>query len=708
MSTKNTSYIKVLIKEAKMSISITQYFITSLLQLDKRIQKATLAAISSIENSVHSDSLKIHKLEKVKCDPKFRSARVNDDVRIIFANRDHGDKALLYVDHHEAAYKWCEGKYLTKSGFGAEMIYDEVKASQSESLLQTSLDLAFLSPTTSPLLEKHNLKSKHLIKLGITEEQANKLMSISDEDVFLEYIQFFSEELQEALLSLASGEKAIDEVLNELTDDEYSRGETLEQKDTKRRFHMLQSLDELEAILKNGDFEAWTVFLHPSQEKLVKMNYKGPALIEGGPGTGKTIVGIHRAVYLSENIYKPGDGKRILFCTFSKKLAKNIQNKIKILSKMHGIKENNIDVSSVDSYLYRLYKTAYNRNPNIKNNEINNLFDAVYRQLSPAGSLSFYRFEYQEIIEKFRITSLQQYLALNRTGGTIPLSQKQRVIVWRFFEEFLREKQRLKLESFVDVANAVNDALRTNRCPRIYDSIVIDEAQDLELTKLKALTQSVKATTNNILILSDVNQRIFKLTSWKRDIGIKIVGRTYYLFINYRTTKQISDYARQQFMNSEIVTEHIREYKSIINGIPPQILSFTTETEQRKYIVKEIKKLITSCPSEQICIICPTIIDCTAVSSVLEYEDIKCCVLEKDLLPENNSGINICPINGVKGLEFRIVIIYNYNRIDETHIIDSQNELIKGNQIKLAECAKYVASTRARDELIITYIEKVT
>ena len=42
------------------------------------------------------------------------------------------------------------------------------------------------------------------------------------------------------------------------------------------------------------------------------VNDNNVCVITGGPGTGKTIVGIHRAAYLAEKVYKKEDGKRIL------------------------------------------------------------------------------------------------------------------------------------------------------------------------------------------------------------------------------------------------------------------------------------------------------------------------------------------------------------------------------------------------------------
>ena len=689
-----------------MSLSITLSFINSMLLLEKKIQKYTLATIRELENNPQSDSLKIHKIDKTKCDSSFRSARVNDDIRIIFANRDHNEKALLYVDHHEDAYKWCEGKFLKKTSFGAEMIYDEKLVESSVAHLEENIDYTQFFQTSQPLLATSGLKGKNLETLGVPEIHAANLLKISDEDQFLDYIQIFPEELQEALLSLVSGEKTFDEIYNELVDDEYEHGDSSVHRDTKRRFYMLQSLDELEAILASDNFEAWTVFLHPSQEKLVRMNFRGPALIEGGPGTGKTVVGIHRALYLAQNIFQPYDHKQILFCTFSKKLARFIDRKLDFLAHQKNIDRSNVVVSSVDSFLYQLYQEAYHVRPNIDENALRDLMRQLYDELKPSGSFSFYWLEYTEIIERTHIETQEEYLSIGRIGGSVPLSRKQREYTWRFLECFLHEKKIRKLMSFVDMAYEVLCAINTQKIKRLYDSIIIDEAQDLQPIKIRALASTVRSDKNNVFILSDANQRIFRLTSWKKDSGINIVGRTHYLSINYRTTKQISDYARLQFNQSEIIKEHIKEYKSIYVGEPPQVVGFSSDHEQRRYITELLPKLEKLYPAEQICIICPTNDACVSIESVLQFSGFNCSILKGDMLPSPKNGICICPVNGVKGLEFRCVIIYDYNQIEGQRITSESSELVKSSYIKLAECAKYVAATRARDELIITYIEK--
>ncbi len=367
-----------------MSVAVTPYFLESVFSFDAKMRRAILTTIGELETNPKSDSLKIHKINKTKCDTSFRSARVNDDIRVIFSLR--GDVyTLLYVGRHDDAYDWCEGKYLNRTNFGAEILFDSVAAQQMEKIQPVD---PFQFSTAPALLASQGIRKKDLAKIGIPEVHADNIIQINDEDRFLDYIQVFPEEIQEALLSLETGEKSIDVVYNELIDEEFQRGESSEHRDTRRRFHMLQSLDELEQLLESDDFERWTIFLHPEQERLVYRNFNGPALIEGGPGTGKTILGIHRALHLASSVFHAEENKKILICTFSRKLAKSITTKLDILMKQRGIHVDNIDVMSVDAYIRMLYIKAYHRIPQLNEEEIRKLLAGLYEQRRPSGSLA--------------------------------------------------------------------------------------------------------------------------------------------------------------------------------------------------------------------------------------------------------------------------------------------------------------------------------
>ena len=156
-----------------------------------------------------------------------------------------------------------------------------------------------------------------------------------------------------------------------------------------------------------------------------------------------------------------------------------------------------------------------------------------------------------------------------------------------------------------------------------------------------------------------------------------------------------------------MITTHLRSYKSIVNGPEPQIEGFANEAAQFKFLADKVCSLLDlGIRSEQICIVCPTNADCNEARSVLTLHEIHSTVLSGDLIPSSSSGVCICPIQGVKGLEFEVVIIFNYNKIGKFLSAGSLPSAAKVNYLKLVECGKYVAMTRARDELVITYVEE--
>ena len=76
---------------------------------------------------------------------------------------------------------------------------------------------------------------------------------------------------------------------------------------------------DIESVLTRP-IEDWMVFLHPDQRRLVDRRFNGPARITGGAGTGKTVVGVHRAARLA------GDGRKVLFTTYIRTLPEGLRD----------------------------------------------------------------------------------------------------------------------------------------------------------------------------------------------------------------------------------------------------------------------------------------------------------------------------------------------------------------------------------------------
>ena len=87
------------------NIVVTESFFHSLYRLDSMARKLTFTTIEQLANNPKSHSLRIHSVDRVKCDERFRSARVNDDIRVIFVDKGK-TYSMLYVDRHDDAFNW--------------------------------------------------------------------------------------------------------------------------------------------------------------------------------------------------------------------------------------------------------------------------------------------------------------------------------------------------------------------------------------------------------------------------------------------------------------------------------------------------------------------------------------------------------------------------------------------------------------------------
>lgn len=88
-----------------MHFRIADTFTSSLAKLTAQEQKAVKMTAFDLQMDPSSPGLSFHKLDRVK-DPNFWSVRVNADIRLI-VHRTGANLLLVYVDHHDDAYRWA-------------------------------------------------------------------------------------------------------------------------------------------------------------------------------------------------------------------------------------------------------------------------------------------------------------------------------------------------------------------------------------------------------------------------------------------------------------------------------------------------------------------------------------------------------------------------------------------------------------------------
>ncbi|MCD6475224.1 MAG: UvrD-helicase domain-containing protein, partial [Anaerolineaceae bacterium] len=116
----------------------------------------------------------------------------------------------------------------------------------------------------------------------------------------------------------------------------------------------MNNVDELERAL-DYPWEKWSIFLHPEQRQLVEKDYTGPARVSGSAGTGKTVVALHRAVFLA----RTNPDARVLLTTFSDTLANALKTKLRRLISNEPRIAERLEVHSLDHIGSRLYQSNF-------------------------------------------------------------------------------------------------------------------------------------------------------------------------------------------------------------------------------------------------------------------------------------------------------------------------------------------------------------
>src|SRR5688500_3332370 len=93
-----------------MHCRIADTFTESLARLTGDEQKVIKTTAFDLQINPASPGMQFHKLDKAK-DKKFWSVRVSRDLRLI-VHKSADSLLLCYVDHHDQAYAWAEGRKL--------------------------------------------------------------------------------------------------------------------------------------------------------------------------------------------------------------------------------------------------------------------------------------------------------------------------------------------------------------------------------------------------------------------------------------------------------------------------------------------------------------------------------------------------------------------------------------------------------------------
>lgn len=674
------------------------------------------------------NGLNLETVEGAK-DSAIKSLRVDQGYRAIAFDIGR-DIMFVHVNEHDKAYRWAEGRRIKLDPNTNRIRVIEEVAAETVNVAVSSEPSLFA-----------DVSDARLAALGVPAEELPAARSITTVEALDAAEERFDPLTYQVLYALAAGYN--DDEIGTLTGvteasaartDEPSEGLTfstlIETDESRQTIFIPESEAELRRVFEEG-LEGWRVFLHPEQRKVAYRDYNGPAMVRGGAGTGKTVVAMHRAKHLADQIAADADrtGQRVLFTTFTTSLAQDIESNLRTLCPEHlDARPPRIEVINLDRWVSQFLKRKNFERRVAYFGEARDRLDAIWREVFddheiPDGlSEAFVRAEWTQIVQAKGLTDQRGYLKASRAGRGTPLDRRKRASLWDMFEDY---RARMISEGWAEPDDAYREAtdILSTEAPNLpYAAVIVDEAQDMGEQAFRLIRAIVPVSPNgdrnSIFIVGDAHQRIYARRASMAACGINVKGRSKRLRLNYRTSQEIRAWAVSilEGVNVDDLdegTDNLRGYVSLIHGAHPQLVACGSEAEELSGLVAWIENLIKSdTRPADIGVLCCRRVDVDRVDSTLRSAGIATVILQAGTADDRKApGVRLTTMHRAKGLEFFAVAIpfmadatfppsvalkSAVDAADKIDILDQYRSLL------------HVAATRAKKALRVSWSGQIT
>ena len=256
-----------------MSVAIHLSFMEAVGRLQTTERRQVEGTIRRLSATGPTPGMRPHRLSGPR--PDILSLSVNMDLRILALTQD-GDYVLVHVGHHDATYEWAQ-----KHGVGLACAEG---VSVTDQLLHHAPNA---DEARDVALGAFGLRTRKALEaVGCPAALVALLAQADDEDELLERLELIAPEWQELVLDSVSG------------------GKPRTPTGIPSNIWVVPSDDALRQAIGLPD-ASWRIFLHPGQRELVEAGMDRDLVVAGGPGTGKTVVLVHRACRLTDQLTDP-------------------------------------------------------------------------------------------------------------------------------------------------------------------------------------------------------------------------------------------------------------------------------------------------------------------------------------------------------------------------------------------------------------------
>lgn len=483
-----------------------------------------------------------------------------------------------------------------------------------------------------------------------------------------------------------------------------------------------------EHFVKTADYQKWMLYLHPSQREFVDKDYLSTVRLSGVSGSGKTCVLIHRALRLAEKYPR----EKILLLTLNPALANLIES---LVSNNRGsTRPSNLTVSSfwelcremlvsfeqenirlitqetivpndyaVSEHIEDIWDSYYESKDN--NNDAKVMFP-LHKSLISRGIFpkDYLKQEFDYLRSAFPKEERNKYLEMERSGRAVPLDKVFREYVINGLEGWEKIMPFIGVLDSSGIAPALHKYI--DKIKPEYRAILVDEVQDFGTVELSIIRRLVSEGENDLFLCGDAAQSVYTKYHDFDAAGINIKGgRSMRLQQNYRNSRQILTAAHNVLANNIELRSKGAASLEVLNpeyanfsSPKPLLLQANTLQEEIQYSVNYAKMCMDESKNKKVCIA----IAGYSQRAILEIgRHFELPVLSGEM-KINEGSIFFSDLDQTKGFEFDTMIILNacYGVLPHPDLPheESFRDL----------CKFYVAMTRAKLELIISYHSKLT
>ncbi|PZU16062.1 MAG: hypothetical protein DI591_08840 [Citromicrobium sp.] len=465
---------------------------------------------------------------------------------------------------------------------------------------------------------------------------------------------------------------------------------------------------------RESPWHDWFLYLHPEQERIVSKAYTGSAQLSGVSGSGKTCVLVRRA----ERLATDTDAK-ILILTLNRSLAGLLQKlvnasastdqagRIEVLSFFDLAKALLISFDSqlAISLEERTWKLAEHVDEIFReyfrrwlNNNDASVLETLRKQLSARGidAEEYLREEFDWIRSALPRDQRDQYLQMERTGRRVPITEDRRKDVLEGLGYWEKKMRDVGVVDYLSLADQLHDYIDQLR--PAYSHILIDEAQDFGTTELAIARRLVSPGSDDLFLCGDIAQTVLPKHRSLTQAGIRIGNRDR-IEQNYRNSREILRAAYELLVNN--LDENLFEDEGLelldpkyanFSGPAPMALAADDLAQELGFALTYARDRM----GEGVSSVCVAFAGFTA-RDVQHFAD-RCGVRAlSGLYDPAESDLVFSDLEQTKGYEFDTLLVVNCSEGAIPARGAPEEEAFRQG------CKLYVAMTRARKELILSF-----